>query len=508
MTPAERQELKQRRALKAQQPAQSAQQPSMSGGDLALSGIETAGQQMSMGFGDEIGAGINAGIDQLGQTLGIDLGQGQSGNETLSQSYNRRLGSAKGRQANLQENYPEVYYPSAIGGALTLGGRGTAINAALGGLEGFGSGDGMQDRFERGAIGTALGGTAAKLGDVIGSVFSKPSMSQRVVDGIGEIAQRAEARAGKRLITKATRLDSESGKTLENTLEKLPIAGEPTRRIKRNLADELNASAARSIGAPEGKLTEDVLGNTLDNIVSDLTTPTAGKMLEVGDDSVDAIQSIVDQTKRLPSRPAKAISFGDNLVEELKSGTLTGERYKELSEDVRGLAWSMRNSPDSVSIAPLHKMDEALDDIVEKTLGGQSLIDYKDARKRYGAFKALTKGTNTVNPTTGDVNGKLLFNELAKGGKGYKVSGELGDLARLSKAPDIVGSNTTEKLLPYIGGAALLTTAGAGGADVSGTALGAILGSRVLNEAAQRGVPGVTGAGAGMLGGAIQRSQE
>ena len=465
----------------------------------AVGALEQAGQGLSLGFQDEMRAGLQSVLP-------------------YGESYDQELSNVRAQQEAYKEANPKTAFGARLAGNVVtgiatggLGGNMIAREAALGGIEGFGSGEGMEDRLTGAGYGAALGAGFSKLGDVFGSVFSRPSSSQRVVDGISEVSdralRRAEAKTGKTLVTKATRLGSESGKTLENILEKAPLTG-ATGRIKNNLQTELNSAAARSIGAPDGKLTEDVLGETLDDIVEELAAPTAGQIMLVPEPVITNIQRIVDETKRLPSRPSKAISYGDNLIEELNSGVLTGERYKVLSEDVRKLMYSLRNSPDSVSRPALSQMNEALDDIVENTLGGQSLIDYKSARVRYGNFKSLTKGMNTIDANSGDVNGKLLFNELGKGGKAYTVGGELGDLARISKEANVIGSNTTEKLMPYIGGSALGIAGMTGGLDVSGTVVGGLVGARAVNELAQRGIPGVTAEGAGMLGGALSRARE
>jgi len=503
LSEAEKLELAALEQLEAESIAPEQPRPEQSGGDLALSGIETAANQMTAGFGDEIGAGINAAID-----VGTDYISG----EPFSEAYTRRLEAVRERQKSLREDYPEVYYPSALAGGLALGagmgGNVVAREAALGAAEGFGSGETLEERVKGAGMGFALSGATSKLGDVIGSVFQKPSASQRVADGIGEIAERVEKRAGKKLLTKAQITGSQTAKRIEAGLETLPVAGGATQRIKSDFQKELNRKAAQSIGIDADKLTDDVISEASQKIDNLYTQATSANDIPVFPDAIMSMQDVINNVKKLPSRPDTATKIGDNIVDELSSGTLTASRYNELSQDVRGALFKAQKAGDSPNARALGKINEALDDIVQTGLGDDALDQFKEARKLYRNFKLLTNKTGTINQATGDVSGKMLFNEMAKGGQGYKVSGELGDLARLSKIPGVGDSGTAQRLIPSLIATGIGTAGLAGAVDVSGGMLGSIGAMRVVDELAQKGVPYVTEEGMGMLGGALQRAKE
>ena len=232
--------------------------------DLIASGAESFGQGASLGFGDEIGAGVNS---------LIDVGTDYVGGESIGDAYDRRLNDARARQEQFKETNPKTALATQLAGniatGIATGGVGSnlvAREAVLGGLEGFGSGDSLEDRAKSAGTGTAMGAGFSKLGDVFGSVFSRPSSSQRVVDGISEVALRAEKKAGKRLLTKAQRLDSDMGRRIEAGLETLPVAGGATKNIKAGFQDELNSAAARSIGQDAEKLTPDVVQTAKEQI--------------------------------------------------------------------------------------------------------------------------------------------------------------------------------------------------------------------------------------------------
>ena len=481
---AEQQELAYLESLEAQQQQQApAPAPEQSLGDMAMGGLESLGQGLSMGFQDEMRAGVQS------------LMPGSRG-------YDTELGAIRGQQQQFAEQNPILDTGLKLGGnvisGIATGGAGAnmvAREAALGGLEGYGTnetGNPLSDI----AMGGVLGGVASKFG----SLFGRPSASERVASGIGEVAERAEKRANKRLITRAQLTGGETAKRIEAGLETIPVAGGATKRIKGNFNQALNREAAASIGQDATKLTDDVLGQARSDIDNLYRAATSQGDIAIYPDAIDSLQTVINSTKKLPSRPDTAVKIGNNILEELRSGTLTADRYNELSQDVRGALFKAQKAGDGPNMKALSAINESLDDMVEKGLGEDALDAFKEARKLYRNYKVLTKGTNVIN-AEGDVSGKLLFNELAKGGNASKVAGTpLGDLAKLSKIPGVGDSGTASRALP----AFALGAAAMGGADVSGSMIGGILGARALDEISQN----VPGEALGILGGAAQRTVE
>ena len=494
LSKAEQLELAALEQLEAEtQAVEPVEQQEQTAGQYAGGALESLGQGLSLGFQDELTAGLTSAV--------------------TGEDYENALRRTRLRQERFGELNPKTDIGARLAGNIVtgiatggVGGNVIAREAALGGIEGFGSA--ADDRLTGAAYGGAMGGAFAKGGDILGSVFSRPSASQRVVDGIGEVAERAEKRAGKRLLTKAQRTGSASAKKIEAGLENLPIAGGATQRIKANFQEELNKKAAASIGQDATKLTDDVLTQAQDDISEMYRAATIGREIPVYPDDIIAMADIVDSVKKLPSRPDTATKIGDNIIDELMSGRITDARYQELSQDVRGALFKAQKAGDTPNMKALSKINEALDSMVENGLGGEALDQFKEARSLYRNFKVLTSKTGTINPATGDVSGKMLFNELAKGGKAHKVSGELGDLARLSKISGVGDSGTAARLLPTLAVGAIGGAGLAGALDVSGTMIGSIGAMRLLDEAAQAGVPGLTAEGMGMLGGAVSRTLE
>ena len=504
LTKEEKEELERLEILDAeskQQAIRDAPKAEQSLTDLIATGAESFGQGTSLGFGDEIGAGINS---------LIDVGTGYVGGESIGEAYNRRLDDARTRQAQFQETNPKTAFATQLAGnvatSIATGGVGSnlvAREAILGGIEGFGSGDTLEDRVYGAGAGTAMGAGFSKLGDVFGSVFSKPSASQRIVDGISEVAERAEKKAGKRLLTKAQRLDSDMGRRIEAGLETLPVAGGATKNIKAGFQDELNRASARSIGQEADKLTPDVvqtakeqIGDMFNNAIKDREIPISEKM-------VNTLVDVIDNYTGVPGGNKSVRKIGEELFDELDA-PMTAERYQRLSSFFGKKIKTAAKSGDGETMQALWEIKDSLDDMVSESLGSDVLGEFKNARHMYKNLMALTKNRFVIDPATGNVSGKRLFGELSKQGNATSVAGELGDLARLSTVKGVGDSGTASRLIPGLAiGAGVM-----GGADVGAGMLSSIGASRVLDEVAQRGIPLVSPEGAGMLGGAISRTLE
>lgn len=488
----EREELARLEALESQQtePVEQPQQEQTTG-QYASGALESLGQGLSLGFQDEMRAGLQSVLP-------------------YGKSYEDELNSIRRQQAQFREHNPKTDFGAKLAGNVVtgiasggLGGNLIAREAALGGVEGFGSGQGMEDRLSGAGVGTALGAGFSKLGDVIGSVFARPSASQRVVDGISEVAQRAEKKAGKRLLTKAQRLDSDMGRRIEAGLETLPVAGGATKNIKAGFQDELNRASARSIGQDADKLTPDVIqkakeeiGNMFNNAIKDREIPITEKM-------VNKLVDVIDNYVAVPGGNNSIERIGEDLFNELDSA-MTADRYQRLSSFFGKKIKTAAKAGDGETMKALWEIKDALDDMVSDGLGYEVLDDFTNARSMYKNLMALTKNRFVIDPATGNVSGKRLFGELSKQTNATSVGGELGDLARLSTVKGVGDSGTASRLIPGMAiGAGVM-----GGADVSGGILGSIGAARVADEIAQRGIPGVTPEGLGMLGGALSRSRE
>ena len=481
MTPEERAELEQRRAIKRQQAQQLP--PTTTAGDFG----QGLAQGATLGFGDEIGAGVNA---------LADVAMNRFPDESISDAYGRWKTQIGGDLAAAQSNSPYAYMGGQIAGGLAPGLAAgaplgasragiAATQAGLGGLEAYG-----QDQNV--LAGAALGGGFGYTGALMGR-------SKRVADGIGEVAERAEQRAGRRLITRAQEANSAMGRRLEAATETLPFAA-ATKNIKEGFTDEISRAAARSIGSDADRLTPNVLQAAKSRISGMFDDAIRGKTIPVSDEMVDTLVNTIDEYQKLPGASDKIVKLGEDLFNQLDQ-PMTADRYQKLSSYFGKRIKSAATQGDYDQIEALGAIKESLDDMVESGLGQETLGKFQEARGLYKKFMALTKNRHVIDPLTGEVSGRRLFGELAKQRKAYNVAGdELGDLATLASVKGVGDSGTANRLLLPLAGMGAV----AGYGDLSGSVAAGIGVTRMLDEIAQR----TSSQTAGGLLGAVQRGIE
>ncbi len=482
LTEAERQELEQRRALKRQQ-AHAPQPQTSTIGDFG----QGAAQGATLGFGDEIGAGVNA---------FADWAVNRFPDESLTDAYGRWKTQIGSDLATAQANSPIAYTAGQIAGGIAPGVAvgaplGTtraglaATQGALGGIEAYGQ---DQNVLAGAGMGAGFG--------YVGSLIGRP---KRVSNAISEIADRAEARARRRLITRAQEANSAMGRRLEAATETLPFAS-ATKGIKENFADEISKAAARSIGSDADRLTPNVLQAAKRRISGMFDDAIKGKSIPISDEMIDRLVQTIDDYQKLPGASDKIVKLGEDLFNQLDQ-PMTAGRYQRLSSYFGKRIKSAATQGDYDQIEALGAIKDGLDDMVEAGLGEEALGKFQDARAMYKKFMALTRNRFVIDPLTGDVSGRRLFGELAKQNKAYNVAGdELGDLATLSNVKGVGDSGTASRLLVPLAGMGAL----AGYGDLSGTVAASIAVTRALDEIAQR-TSSQTASG---LLGAIQRGLE
>lgn len=165
-------------------PAPDAKPKAQFAGGMAGAGALGAADTLSFGFGDELGAGLGAASEYIASKI--------TGQEP--RSYDEILGRIRDQENRAKETNPGSYLTGQVAGALT-GGAGLAKGgvsatanalragkglgrvslasaketAALGGLHGYGSGEGVKDRVGKAATGV---GTGLLLGGVTPAIAS------------------------------------------------------------------------------------------------------------------------------------------------------------------------------------------------------------------------------------------------------------------------------------------------------------------------------------------------
>lgn len=161
--------------------AQHAAANGMTGQGFGNNLAQMAGDGLLAGFGDEVSARLNA-------LTGYDARSGTYGNDT---TYADQLAAVRGQEEQFRADHPVTATVAEIGGALipaatgvgmaarggTLGAqalRGAGAGAAMGGLYGFGEGEGgIQDRMTDGLIGAAAGGVLGGALPAVGNLAGR-----------------------------------------------------------------------------------------------------------------------------------------------------------------------------------------------------------------------------------------------------------------------------------------------------------------------------------------------
>jgi hypothetical protein len=138
-------------------------------------------QGIMMQGADEFAAGVTAPIKALENRM---RGEGPT---SVSENYNQQKAFLDAQLAATYEHYPRLAPVTEFAGAvmvpggagaraaikaphlLSKVGRGSAIGAGYGGITGFNSGDGLEDRLQKAKEGAGVGGTVGAMLPVVGA---------------------------------------------------------------------------------------------------------------------------------------------------------------------------------------------------------------------------------------------------------------------------------------------------------------------------------------------------
>ncbi|MEH3109030.1 MAG: hypothetical protein PGN22_02865 [Agrobacterium cavarae] len=227
--------------------------PEFAGG-MAGAGALGAADTLSFGFGDELGAGLGAASEYIASKI--------TGQEP--RSYDEILGKIRDQENRAKETNPGSYLTGQIAGGLVGGtglargglsatanaiGRGASLarvaaasageGAVLGGLHGFGSGEGLGNRLQSAGVGTLVGG---------GVGLAAPLAVAGISKGLGMAAAPVAARLfpdryAERAIGEGVR---RSGMTIDDITNSLSRA-QADDQAMFNVADAMGNSGQRML---------------------------------------------------------------------------------------------------------------------------------------------------------------------------------------------------------------------------------------------------------------------
>lgn len=242
---------------------------------------------------------------------------------------------------------------------------------------------------------------------------------------------------------------------LEAKLESQPMTAGPFDRIKDSNAREINRAAARAIG------------ETADNLNSEVLDRAVTRLGGVFDDARDATQRTIDAqqfTERMRAVGDEFEAIGpqlwnhplvERLVRHAESGQASGNDLGNLTSKLtREINRQMTSAQGDRELGrALVGVKDYVDDLVAQGLSGDRLRAYENARSQYRNLMLLTSRVGTINPSTGNVNTGALANVLQqKDRAGFLFGRNQSDMysaARFGQAfKPIVGDSGTATRMP------------------------------------------------------------
>jgi hypothetical protein len=361
--------------------------------DTAMRG---AADTLTFGAADEIAAGLNTGFGYLGD-------------------YDKELASQRRTDAADSENRMGYRLGGQLGGGL-VGGAGlvkaglsptaAAINAgwrlpgvmvasgaeglALGGLQGFGSGEGIEDRLNQAETGAKFGLGVGALAPAVVARASKAA--QKVISPFTTSPERTAAvsvleREGVPL-TAGQKVGSKKLRYAESVL-----GGERAAQIIDDQGRAFTDAAMRKAGG-SGLADPDNLAALKSKLGSGFDYLSKRNSVRVDQALVDDINRAADEYARvLPVEQKKIFkSLADDIAARFKAGkgTMKGTDYQTIRSRLTRMAQNYRQRDGEFADA-IRGLRNALDNGMERSINPVDQGAWAQLRRQYGNYKVLNK---------------------------------------------------------------------------------------------------------------------
>lgn len=520
--------------------AASFSQPEPQGGSIA----DAAGQGLTFGFADEIAGGLGATVNSAANLFGKGTG------ESFGKAYTGIRDAARENRDAFATRNPGTALAAEIGGGLLTGGVGAAKVGAfkgaqslaklgsIGAVEGGAYGLGASDADTVGglakdtAIGATVGGVGGTLlpaaGQAVGKklrraasrlsaslqssddsinslVTAKISMGEKLSPEQLSTISKATRATGNRYIddvklledagltlTTGQKTGSKAVKSFETTIDKT-FAGGAVDKAFQKQREQLQARLLKMAGAADdiaatGKVTDDVLEATADNVSKQYTAALKGKTVSLGDDFIDDLAMVEVKHNRLltPQQRNEVRTLIDDFLDEAIEEPLSGERYQALRSFVSKRSRQTKMNNPQISKL-FYDMTKALDDSFVRSTGASTKA-LNETYAQYSQLRELWRRHGGASMASGDVPLASL-NTMAKKMPGSDEWRRLINAASSVLGDTVPNSGTASR-------AANMMSIGTG-----------VVPSFVLNQALSRGVGGnapqmlakaLSGAGSGM----------
>lgn len=366
----------------------------------------------------------------------------------------------------------------AVSGASAL--EGGALTAA----QGFGQGEGIEDRLNKAksglavgtVIGSALPGAASLVGNVVRRVVSPVSASSARQSLVNTLEREGvDVTAGQATGSDALRYAESE------------IGGAAARDLVERQGEQFTRAALSRAGVNADRATPDVIDNAFNRIGNQFDSLATRNTLKpdrkLQKDLVDTWRNYMSVTPPNARVPIVADMMTDINNALKNGGTLDGITYQSLRSRLDRVA---RGSRDQDLASTLRDIRSALDDGMERSIAATNPKDlggWRNARKEYRNMLVLEQAATGAgeNAAAGLISPSALRNAtVAKHGRrNYaRGSGDFADLARAGEGvmKPMPQSGTAPRTAIRNMGAALPALLGAGAGGVAGGGPGAMAG--------------------------------
>ncbi len=389
---------------------------------------------------------MQAGLVGVGRTFD----KGWAGIKDLVAGDERQAEIAAEQQANdaayqgLQDEYPVA---STVGevvpylATLPVTG-GMATQAVVGGGIGATMYNTPEERVKQGTIDAGLSAAPYGAGRLL---------KRAVAANSSRLANRANDLNWK--LTPGEALDSSGLRNLEASMESFPPTAGPMRRRKAGRQESMNRIALEAIGETGNDFADDALmaararvGEVFDTVIKPKSYEIDNAFLnQLGEVEGVAKQGLLGggDTGKIVDRVLEIASKGE--------GVVTGSELQQWRTTLATAASKAAKSDTATQeyTNALKNAGRAIDDLIERNLTPDELVDWKKAREQWTAIKQLEK--SKAIDEVGNVRGRKLANNLSSNDlPGYyrgQNKSDLYDAARLSRAyPPMADSGTAARM--------------------------------------------------------------
>lgn len=457
------------------------------------SAMRGAADMMSFGFADEIAAGLGTGFGYLGDydkelarqrgideadsenRLGYRLGGQLAGGLTGGVGLAKSGLSASANAVNAGKSLGKVAAASAKEGAI------------LGGLHGFGSGEGADGRLASAKDGVVFGGGAGLVAPV--AIAGATNGIKKLVSPYTLPAERqAMAQALKHESVELTAGQVTGSDTLRYAESE--IGGRVAKGLADRQREQFTRAALKRIGIEADRATPEVIDNAFTTIGKQFDDLAFRNNIIPDQKLAGDLKNVYQGYAELVNESARAPIIENvtkDIVASAQKGNITGEAYQSLRSRLQRAA---RSTKDSDLAGTLRGIGDALDEAMARSILKTNPSDiggWQQARRQYKNLLVIEKSLAGAGENTalGMISPSQLRNATTQQGRRAYVRGQ-GDFAELARAGEALmkpmpNSGTAGRLslknlitgaLPAIG-----AVAGNTAAPIMGTIAGAAAGA-------------------------------